>query len=47
MMVDKMERIVFNGGRKLKGNISISGAKNTALPIMAASLLTKKISGLA
>jgi UDP-N-acetylglucosamine 1-carboxyvinyltransferase len=42
MVVDKMERMVFNGGRKLRGNISISGAKNAALPIMAASFLTKK-----
>jgi UDP-N-acetylglucosamine 1-carboxyvinyltransferase len=41
MVVDKMERMVFNGGRKLRGNISISGAKNAALPIMAASFLTR------
>lgn len=40
--VDKMERIVIKGGRKLKGTIRISGAKNAALPIIAASLLTKK-----
>jgi UDP-N-acetylglucosamine 1-carboxyvinyltransferase len=35
-----MDSIVINGGKKLKGNISISGAKNASLPIMAASLLT-------
>lgn len=41
-MVDKMERIVIKGGRKLEGTIHISGAKNAALPIIAASLLTKE-----
>lgn len=40
--LNKMERIVIEGGKKLKGNINISGAKNAALPIIAASLLTKK-----
>lgn len=34
-----MDKIVITGGRKLKGEIEISGAKNSALPIMAASLL--------
>ncbi|HEX9022076.1 MAG TPA: UDP-N-acetylglucosamine 1-carboxyvinyltransferase [Nitrospirota bacterium] len=34
-----MKSIVINGGRKLSGEVSISGAKNAALPIMAASLL--------
>ena len=33
---------MFNGGRKLQGSITIGGAKNAALPIMAASLLTSK-----
>lgn len=37
-----MEKIVIKGGRKLKGVINISGAKNAALPIIAASLLTKE-----
>jgi len=37
-----MEKIVVKGGRKLKGAINISGAKNAALPIVAASLLTKE-----
>jgi len=37
-----MKKIVIKGGKKLKGDISISGAKNSALPIMAASLLTKE-----
>jgi UDP-N-acetylglucosamine 1-carboxyvinyltransferase len=35
-----MDRIRLTGGRKLKGEIPISGAKNAALPLMAASLLT-------
>ena len=32
--------ILIEGGKKLFGNINISGAKNSALPIMAACLLT-------
>ena len=35
-----MERIRIVGGRKLSGSIPISGAKNAALPLMIASLLT-------
>jgi UDP-N-acetylglucosamine 1-carboxyvinyltransferase len=35
-----MDRIRLTGGRRLKGEIPISGAKNAALPLMAASLLT-------
>ncbi len=37
-----MDRIVVRGGLRLKGEVPISGAKNAALPIMAASLLTDK-----
>jgi UDP-N-acetylglucosamine 1-carboxyvinyltransferase len=36
-----MDRIRIAGGRPLKGEIPISGAKNAALPLMAASLLTE------
>ncbi len=36
-----MQKIIINGGIKLKGEVVISGAKNAALPIMAASLLTQ------
>jgi UDP-N-acetylglucosamine 1-carboxyvinyltransferase len=36
-----MDRIVITGGRPLYGSLVISGAKNAALPLMAASLLTK------
>ncbi len=35
-----MDRIKIRGGRRLEGEIRISGAKNAALPLMAASLLT-------
>ena len=34
-----MKKIVINGGKKLKGEVAISGAKNAALPIIAAGLL--------
>ena len=35
-----MDQIRIRGGRPLRGEIRISGAKNAALPLMAASLLT-------
>jgi UDP-N-acetylglucosamine 1-carboxyvinyltransferase len=35
-----MDRIRVRGGRPLEGQITIGGAKNAALPILAASLLT-------
>lgn len=35
-----MERYLINGGAPLQGRISVSGAKNSALKLMAASLLT-------
>ncbi len=35
-----MDRIRIRGGKSLKGEIRISGAKNAALPLMATSLLT-------
>ena len=37
-----MEYIVIRGGKSLSGKIPISGAKNAALPLMAATLLTKQ-----
>ncbi len=37
-----MDRIRIRGGRALKGEIPISGAKNAALPLMIASLLTEE-----
>lgn len=35
-----MERLYIEGGRRLEGAIPISGAKNAALPLMVAALLT-------
>ncbi len=35
-----MEKIIIEGGQPLKGEVTISGSKNAALPILAASLLT-------
>jgi len=35
-----MDKIVINGGLPLKGQVAISGAKNAALPILVAALLT-------
>jgi UDP-N-acetylglucosamine 1-carboxyvinyltransferase len=37
-----MDRIRIAGGRRLKGQIPISGAKNAALPLMAACLLSEQ-----
>ncbi len=36
-----MDRIRVRGGRQLNGRIAIGGAKNAALPLMAAGLLTE------
>ena len=37
-----MDRIRIRGGNRLTGTLPISGAKNAALPLMAAALLTDK-----
>lgn len=37
-----MDKIVIRGGNPLNGTIPISGAKNAALPLMAAALLSKE-----
>ena len=34
-----MDKIIINGGNPLKGKVTLGGAKNAVLPIMAASLL--------
>ena len=34
-----MDKLLINGGKALQGEVVISGAKNAALPIMAATLL--------
>ena len=38
-----MESIIIKGGRSLKGTINISGSKNAALPILATSILVRKL----
>src|SRR5690348_6769056 len=35
-----MDKLVIEGGRTLEGEVRVSGAKNAALPILCASLLT-------
>jgi UDP-N-acetylglucosamine 1-carboxyvinyltransferase len=35
-----MDRLVIEGGSRLKGEVTVSGAKNAILPILAATLLT-------
>lgn len=37
-----MDKILVHGNRRLKGTVRISGSKNSALPILAASLLTRE-----
>lgn len=37
-----MEKIVIEGGKRLKGEMTVHGAKNSALPILAATVLTTK-----
>lgn len=34
-----MSRLIVKGGKKLKGEIGIEGAKNSVLPILAATIL--------
>ena len=35
-----MDKLIIEGGARLKGEVKVSGAKNSALPILAATLLT-------
>ncbi len=39
-----MDKIVINGGVPLRGEVSVSGAKNSALPLLFATLLTDGVS---
>src|SRR5574340_1063303 len=41
-MCEAMEKLRIEGGRRLEGTVRISGAKNAALPAMAAALLTEQ-----
>ena len=38
-----MDAFIIQGGRKLAGRVEIAGAKNAALPVMAATLLTPAV----
>ena len=38
-----MQKLIIKGKKYLSGSISISGSKNATLPILAATLLCKKI----
>ncbi len=45
-----MDKLIIQGGNRLHGEVTISGAKNAALPILCASLLAEtplKLSGIA
>lgn len=37
-----MDKIIINGGRTLKGNVRVEGAKNAVLPVLAAALLASE-----
>lgn len=37
--MDNCQRLVINGGRKIEGEISVHGAKNSALPLLSAAVL--------
>lgn len=39
-----MKKIIVNGGRKLQGDLTVSGSKNAALPIIFACILTNGVS---
>ncbi|HBS45260.1 MAG TPA: UDP-N-acetylglucosamine 1-carboxyvinyltransferase, partial [Paenibacillus sp.] len=41
-----MDKLVIEGGSPLSGTIRIHGAKNAALPILAASLLAEGVHSL-
>ena len=37
-----MDKIIIQGGRRLQGEVAVSGSKNAALPILISSLLTSE-----
>src|SRR5690606_4366474 len=37
-----MDKLLIRGGRRLQGEVTISGAKNAAVPILCAGLLTSE-----
>ena len=36
-----MAKLIVEGGKKIKGQVDVQGAKNSALPILSATLLTE------
>src|SRR5919108_2082178 len=38
-----MDKIVIEGGKRLEGEVTVSGAKNAVLPLMAACILTEGV----
>lgn len=41
-----MEKIIIEGGKKLEGAVTVSGAKNAVLPLMAACILSEGVNTL-
>jgi UDP-N-acetylglucosamine 1-carboxyvinyltransferase len=41
-----LDKIIINGGRVLRGNVRVEGAKNAVLPILAAALLASERSNI-
>ena len=39
-----MEKLLIKGGKSLKGTIMCAGAKNAALPMLAATILSRSAS---
>ena len=36
IFLDNRQKLVINGGRRLEGELSVGGAKNSALPLLSA-----------
>ena len=39
---NSMDRLVIRGGRRIEGSVQVCGAKNAALPQIAAALLSSE-----
>ena len=42
LLASEMEKLVVEGGARLRGSVPVSGSKNSSLPILAATLLTRE-----
>lgn len=40
--MSKMPSYIIEGGKRLEGEVDVSGSKNASLPILAASILNKR-----